>query len=390
MRLAFLTSLLQTGKADTGFEIANGFILDQLRALGHEVIEFGFVRNTETRKPHDRAVILDRIVIENAAASKMQKAKWLLQSISSGLPVISAKLASYPLSKLKSALEAHGPFDACIFNSAPVAAAFRPLMDTYPAVLITHNVEHASAAGNAASMSGLGAHLYRREARLLYKVEHDVLQAARFVWCLSEEDRTGFDLSLDGRSAVVPLLTPTQAPRDAVSPTFDVGLIGTWTWHPNFVGLTWFLDRVVPLMPQDIEIQIAGRAPSGLQTTAPNVRLLGRVEDADRFVADARVIALTARAGTGIQLKTIETLQVGKTCVATLSSVRGIGELPANCLVADDPAAFAAALTKAVRDTRSERSIPIDAHLFRSSRLEAAHHALTMGLKAATQRPHQT
>jgi Glycosyl transferases group 1 len=384
MRLAFITSLLQTGKADTGFEIANGFILDQLRALGHEVIEFGFLRNTETRDPHPQAVVLDRIVIENAVASPALKAKWLMRSIASGLPVIAAKLSLYPAENLRQKLKEHGPFDACIFNSAPVAAAYRALMDECPAILITHNVEHVSAAGNAADLSGLNAALYRREARLLHKIEHDVLRAARFVWCLSEEDRTGFDISLDGRSAVVPLLTPTETPQKPVEAGFDVGLIGTWTWHPNLVGLKWFLEKVVPILPADIDVRIAGRAPDHLKPPHRNVQILGRVDDASLFVAEARVIALTARSGTGIQLKTIETLQLGKTCVATLSSVRGIGDLPPNCLVADEAAAFASALTKAVGDTRSERSSPIDSRRFSALRLGAAHQALTMGLEVVT------
>ena len=36
MRLAFLTALIPVAKPDTGFEIANGGILDALRAAGHE------------------------------------------------------------------------------------------------------------------------------------------------------------------------------------------------------------------------------------------------------------------------------------------------------------------------------------------------------------------
>jgi Glycosyl transferases group 1 len=381
MRLAFITSLLPTGSPDTGFEIANACILGALAATDCEVKVFGFARLGDSQVTTANTVVLQKIAIENAIASKAQKAKWLAQSILRKLPVISTKLALFGEEKLLEALSVHGPFDAYIINSAPVAGAFPKLLDK-PCILVAHNVEHVSAQENAVSSHGLTALLYRREGKLLKAIEQNALVKAQFIWCFAEEDRKGFGVDITQKSAVMPLLTPAQSSLPDTATLYDIGLIGTWTWKPNLVGLQWFVDKVVPLLPRDLSIGIAGRLPKDFRSGAAHVSLLGRVPDAAEFVASCRAIALTSRNGTGIQLKTIETFQLGKATVATKSSIRGLAALPTNCLVADDPANFAAALIKMVKDIKSERTQPGDGKAFIANQRAGIAKAVLQGLEA--------
>jgi glycosyltransferase involved in cell wall biosynthesis len=226
--------------------------------------------------------------------------------------------------------------------------------------------------------------MYARESRLLQAVETTAIRNCKFIWCFAEEDRQGFGLRIDDKSAVLPLLIPNQKLPQVSEPEFDVGLIGTWTWQPNLVGLNWFLDEVASKLPADISVGIAGRLPENFKTTRSNVKLLGRVEDAAKFVSASRVIALSSRNGTGIQLKTIETFQAGKPAVATPSSVRGIGGLPATCLVADDAIDFANALIKLVRDVRSGRTAMIDSQQFIARRQLGMKESIRAGLSAVS------
>lgn len=381
MRLAFVTSLLPTGTPDTGFEIANGAIVDAFREAGTDVTLFGIVRPGEAPADPARSIVLASANIENALAGKARKAAWLADSAWRGLPVIAAKLA--PLAgPLDMALAKEGPFDAVIVSSAPVAAAFPGLFDRWPTLLVAHNVEHRSARENATTSGGLAGMLYRREAKLLEIAERRAVTAARHVLCLAEEDRDGFGVDISGKSAVFPLLTGAAPLSRDIAATHDVGLIGTWTWQPNLVGLRWFLDEVVPRLPDTLRIAVAGRLPSGLGAVAPQVALLGRVPDARAFVADCRVMALASRSGTGVQLKTIETFEMGKPAVATPSSVRGIGELPMNCLVADDAPRFAAALAKLVNDVKSERTSLADGQAFVRRQREGIASAVKSALTA--------
>jgi hypothetical protein len=105
---------------------------------------------------------------------------------------------------------------------------------------------------------------------------------------------------------------------------------------------------VAPLLPPDFRIAIAGRLPEGLIAPDPRLNLLGRVPDAIDFARTCRVMALTSRAGTGIQLKTLECFELGLPAVATASSLRGISERPAGLHIADEPAAFAQSLVELV------------------------------------------
>ncbi|MGL5136949.1 MAG: glycosyl transferase, partial [Beijerinckiaceae bacterium] len=91
-----------------------------------------------------------------------------------------------------------------------------------------------------------------------------------------------------------------------------------------------------------------------------------------------------SRAGTGVQLKTIETFELGMPSVATRLSIRGVGNLPPNCLVADEPVAFAASLSKLVGDLRAERATRANGKLFAADRQRAMRTAALAGMMAVT------
>ena len=130
-------------------------------------------------------------------------------------------------------------------------------------------------------------------------------------------------------------------------------------------------------MPDDFRIAIAGSIPADLGSPHPGVAFVGRVADAIAFVRSGRVVPLISRAGTGVQLKTIETFELGLPAVATSRSLRGIGTVPSNCAVADDPVEFAAALERAAK-----RASDIDGAAFRRDQLLALDRQLALGLRA--------
>ncbi|MGL4975513.1 MAG: glycosyltransferase, partial [Bosea sp. (in: a-proteobacteria)] len=245
-----------------------------------------------------------------------------------------------------------------VLNSVMLPGAFPELLDIAPCVLVEHNVEYVSAQQSADHAdSALMRWLYRREARMLQKVEHATCAKAKYVWVLAEEDRQTLGALIANKSATVPLVSGSGSSDAAAMPEaalqYDVGLIGTWTWAPNFIGLDWFLKEVAPKLRADIRVAVAGRLPDGV--TAPaSVALLGRVPDAQAFLASCRTLALTSRAGTGVQLKTIEAFQLGKPAVATPLSLRGFTELPGNVRRADEAGEFAEAVEILVDQMRAQ------------------------------------
>lgn len=389
MRIAFLTALVPVAKPDTGFEIANAAILSALREAGHEVVAFGFVRPGEVPAEPDGAVVIDAVDIENAVASPARKLRWLGKALLDGIPVACAKLRLAGGGRLVAAVAAQGPFDVIVLNSVMLPGAFPELTRLGPCVLVEHNVEHVSARQNAVNAASLPLRLlFAREARLLERIERRLWDEADFVWTLAEEDRAALGPGRAGKSAVLPLVSgePVRLPAEPVAPAFDIGMIGTWTWMPNYTGLDWFLRAVVPLLPADLSIAVAGRLPSDMPSPPERISLLGRVPDARDFLLSCRVLALSSRAGTGVQLKTIEAMQLGAPAVATPLSCRGFTELPANFRLADTPEAFAAALVATVAEAKAGTLARSDGAAFMARQRAALAAALEQGLAAAIAR----
>ncbi|MBN9453485.1 MAG: glycosyltransferase family 4 protein [Bosea sp.] len=387
MRLAFLTSLIPVARPDTGFEIANAAILSALREAGHDVVAIGFLRPGEIPADPAQAIVVAETDIENAVAPTARKLRWLSAAVRFGLPVASAKLRLAGAGRFVEAIRAHGPFDALVLNSVMLPGAFPELLGIAPCILVEHNIEHVSARQNAGHAGNpLLRRLYGREARLLERLERRLWGEARFIWTLAEEDRQALGLAYREKSCVLPLVSSdpvgTQSDDRCEPPIFDIGLIGTWTWGPNLIGLEWFLREIGPLLPADIRIAVAGRMPPELQAS-PNVRLVGRVPSAEGFLRSCRLVALSSRAGTGVQLKTIEAMQLGLPAVATTLSCRGFTELPANFTLADTAGDFARALMERVAAIRTGDRQRVDGAAFMKGQRAALANGLAQGLAAA-------
>jgi hypothetical protein len=350
MHLVFATSLVPDGALSTGYEIANRAILDALARAGVRVTVMGFARPGSVPADLEHKVVLDRIEVTTDEVSLARKAHWLANAIRFGLPVASAKLRVVAPDAVAAALSRLMPFDAVMLNAAQISGAFESIFQRHQTLFIAHNVEHQSAEAVARhAASPFERLLYRREARLLRALEQRLCRQARFVFTLAEEDRRLLGLA-EERSASLPLVTRQIPPSATCEREIDceAALIGTWTWAPNRVGLQWFLEEVVPRLPSGFRIRIAGRIPSGIPKGPPNVEFVGRVPDAAAFLGRAAVVPLVSRAGTGVQIKSIETFELGLPAVATRSALRGIAQIPVNCIVADEPAGFAGALVRQV------------------------------------------
>ncbi len=382
MRIAFLTSVVPDGRPTTGYEIANEAIVGGMRALGHDVCCIGFQLPRQD-EPSGDAVVLHRGNLENALAGKLEKIGFLARAFAQGLPVSASKLRVVSGKASRDAVDNAGPFDIVIANSYQIAAAFPDLVAGRRFGYVAHNVEYLSAQENAVRAgSPAQRFLYRRDARLLHGIEADLVRRATWTWTLSVEDARMLGVA-DPAAAMLPLAVPdVDIIARSSTPAFDVGLIGTWTWQPNRVGLDWFLSEVVPLLDAGTKVAVAGAMPDDLDVPE-NVTLLGRVESAARFLGSVRVVPLVSRGGTGVQLKTIEALQSGLACVATPSAMRGVADVPDHCRVYDDAAEFAAALNDRISAHRNGVLPPSEAAARRFG--EAQNSAMMAGLEAGLQ-----
>ena len=381
MHLVFVTSLVPDGVPSTGYEIANDAIIGALRRQGIRVTIIGYIRPGCSPADPENTILLGTLDPTTDKASFGRKIRWLVDAFRTGLTVSSAKLRTVSDADFKRALAAAGRFDGYVLNAVQLAAAYEAALIDKPALFVAHNVEHVTAGENAATAGHpLKRYLFAREARLLKAIETRLCHHAQFVFTLADADRKALGVAAPGKSATLPLVTRAEAvalPK-ASSTSFDAALIGTWTWQPNRIGLEWFLTEVAPYLDPGFRVAIAGNTPRDLMDRFSDIDFVGRVEDADEFVCSAGVVPLISRAGTGVQLKTIETFELGLPAVATTSAIRGIKLVPDNCVVTDDPRTFA----RAMMDLAAGPNAHIDGSAFFNAQLDGLNKNIAAGLRA--------
>lgn len=383
MHFVFISSLVPVQSPASGYDIANRVIVDAIRLLGHTVSVIGFLQPGHQPAAPQDTHLLGELEVTNARVSKLQKALWLKDAFRHGEPVSVAKMHAAAPSGIRAALDACGRIDGLILNSVQLPGAFLNIFKAWPCIFIAHNVEARSAADNAKGAGNpLTRYLFARDARLLAELERELCASSRHVFTLAETDRDELGVGQDGRSSALPLVTSVTPPGDPAprAPIHDVGLIGSWTWAANRAGLDWFIAEVVPRLPADFRIAVAGGTGAGVPATPAKVTFLGRVDDARDFVRSCRIIPLISRTGTGVQLKTIETFEMGLPSVATLNALRGISRAPDNCVAADDPESFAAALTGMVLRSRAGEALDSDGRAFHARQLSGLNSVLARGL----------
>ena len=126
--------------------------------------------------------------------------------------------------------------------------------------------------------------------------------------------------------------------------------IGSMNWMPNEEGIRWFIDEVLPKTVEKVPsfvYHLAGRnMPEWLTTlNNPNVDVIGEVPDAKAFVAENDVAIVPLLAGSGIRIKIIESMAMGKTVITTRVGAEGIlYDEEVNIIIAENKAKMVEAI----------------------------------------------
>lgn len=133
--------------------------------------------------------------------------------------------------------------------------------------------------------------------------------------------------------------------------------IGAMDWIPNQEGLTWFIDNVwIKFTKQypELKFYLAGRnAPESFVNYLKqnNVEFLGEIENAGQFMNDNSIMIVPLLSGSGMRIKIVEGMALGKTIITTSIGTEGIdtthGE---NILVSNTPEEFLKNLLNIVED----------------------------------------
>ena len=126
--------------------------------------------------------------------------------------------------------------------------------------------------------------------------------------------------------------------------------IGSMNWMPNAEGIRWFIDEVLPKTVEkvpDFVYHLAGRSmPEWLTMMKnPHIDVVGEVPDAQAFVTSHDVAIVPLLSGSGIRIKIIESMALGKTVITTRVGAEGIlYDEDVNLIIAENKAKMVEAI----------------------------------------------
>lgn len=133
--------------------------------------------------------------------------------------------------------------------------------------------------------------------------------------------------------------------------------IGSLEWAPNQEGLVWFIENSWPRIHKkypSLKFYIAGRnAPAWLQSkfNAPNIVFEGEVADAYSFMNSKSIMVVPLFSGSGMRIKIIEGMALGKSIVSTSIGAEGIGvSANENILITNDADGFTNKISQLIDD----------------------------------------
>jgi sugar transferase (PEP-CTERM/EpsH1 system associated) len=265
-----------------------------------------------------------------------------------------------------------GRFDAVICDFlVPFVNMPDPL--PCPSILFTHNVEAEIWRRHAETATGLPMKsLLGRQWQRMLRFERQALARFDLVLAVSDADGCTFQrLYPDALRAPVHVVqtgvdTEYFRPMPAREPGRPAHLVftGSMDWLPNEDGMQYFVRDILPLIRQqapEATLSIIGRSPTpavrrlGVEA---GIEVTGRVDDVRPHIAAGAIYVVPLRIGGGTRLKIFEAMSMGKAVVSTTIGAEGLPVTDGTDIVlADEPAAFADAVVRLVRDAAARQQL---------------------------------
>ncbi|MFK7948189.1 MAG: glycosyltransferase family 4 protein [Saprospiraceae bacterium] len=197
-------------------------------------------------------------------------------------------------------------------------------------VLRSHNVEHEiweRIVKN--SKSGFKKWYLNRLLKQLKRFELEKNNQVDSLVAITQRDMNYFQkLGFNKIGHVTPIGLETshyQPNQNCFEQRPTMSFIGSLDWLPNLEGVEWFLTKVMVKL-QNIELHIAGRnMPQHLLELAlKNVHIHGEVESSVDFINQHSIMIVPLFSGSGMRVKILEGLALGRVILTTSIGVEGI------------------------------------------------------------------
>jgi glycosyltransferase involved in cell wall biosynthesis len=217
-------------------------------------------------------------------------------------------------------------------------------------VLRAHNVEHVIWERLALHEKNFLKKRYIQFlASRLKKCELDILQEIEALIPITSVDESMFKTEgFKKPMLTLPMSLDIEEYPINSNVQVEIGLfhLGSMDWLPNLEGVKWFLDNCwaeIHKLNPELKLFLAGRSfPNDIiAKNYPNTFCEGRIEKAVSYMGDKQIMIVPLHSGSGMRVKIIQGMALGKTIISTTIGAEGIPvENEKNILIADTPKEF--------------------------------------------------
>jgi polysaccharide biosynthesis protein PslH len=375
MRLLHLTPELPFEPGGGGGRGREYFLCRHLVEHGHAVLNISPVTPEET----PRADSLREVGVEN----------WVLERPASKLSEVSSAVRGEPQVLASAVLAPQRALEMRIFwvrmrelaqravrewqpdvvmvGHDMAAAWARDLPPSLPAVLTLHNLVWHWYLSRARRTTGVRAALLRAEAARYRVYTLRMLRRYQAAVAVSTTEADEVRRSTAVPVSVIPTGVDTRELTPAPDPDGPPRLVftGTLGYQPNSEGIAWFADSVWPQVLRavpDAQLDIVGRAPPPsvlALNERPGITVVGPVPLMAPYFERAHAVIVPILTGAGIRVKIVEAMAAGRAIVSTSLGWEGLPHLipGEHLLVDDEPAHFAAATVRLLREPELRRRL---------------------------------
>jgi polysaccharide biosynthesis protein PslH len=176
-------------------------------------------------------------------------------------------------------------------------------------------------------------------------ISHEDAETFRNLGCAIPIHVTPFGVQLEEYTYP----NPEKAP-------LSICFIGSLDWKPNLEGLLWFIENCWPLLLEripDLRLRVAGKnmPPWLKRMNVPGTEMLGEVPSSPEFIRDSALMIVPLLSGSGMRVKIIEAMALGRPVISTRLGAEGIRYTPGeNLLTADTAQEFVERIEKCIHD----------------------------------------
>lgn len=268
--------------------------------------------------------------------------------------------------RLKKLLEEQD-FDVVILESAFLLPYLKVIKESkVKVVLRAHNIEHFIWSDLAKNSFGIKKWYFKILSKQLKKYEKKMIPKADGLIPISSEDEKYFKSFLDKEMPIQTIETIVNYPEKIGDfKKSDFYFLGAMDWKPNKEAVDWLLNEVLKNDTSPDLFHLAGKGLEKGEINYPNLVCHGQVENAYNFITEHGICLIPLKSGSGIKIKLLENMALGKPIITTSEGVKGVGvEHKKEVWIADTPTEFKQAMIELQKDPDLRERLGLNAYQF--------------------------